>query len=71
MFILTQETLGTFIFQLSSLLSTKYFVDKCHNQYMDIWWCTNAFGQVVYLHCPTKSILTRPNIRVLIAPFIY
>ena len=47
---LTQQTFDTCIFQFPSLPQTECLVDKWHNQYMDIKWCTNTFGQAVYIH---------------------
>ena len=45
---LTQKTFDTCIFQFPSLLPTESSVDKWHNQYMDIWRCTNTFVRLVY-----------------------
>ena len=47
---LTQQTFHTCIFQFPSLLTTEYLVDKWHNNYMDIWWCTNTFVQAMYIY---------------------
>ena len=45
---LTQQTFDTCIFQIPSLLPTEYLVDKRHNQYFNICWSTNTFGQAVF-----------------------
>ena len=44
----TQQTFDTCIFQFPSWLPTESLVDKWHNQYMDIWRCTNTFVRLVY-----------------------
>ena len=59
-FMLTQQTFDTCMFQFQFQVPIEYLVDKWHNQYMDISWCTNTIVQAVYKQDKNLKLQTVP-----------
>ena len=63
-FMLTQQTFDTCMFRFPFQVPIEYLLDKWHNQYIDISWCTNTIVQAVYV-CVKRINRMNNRLRVI------